>query len=172
MKVKGLVMAISCLLSRFKAYITCCFNCGKTYEKFDKFRRKHRYAYGSIFDKKMKILGVAKFDLALEPELNTRDLKVGGNLVGLFVHGDGRSGSEPLFVPRVVDKEIPEDDGYLICFVYDENKGKSETVIIDAKTMASEPIGVVDLPTRVPCGFHSIFVSQEQLDNQRYNSPK
>jgi hypothetical protein len=123
MKVKGLVMAISCLLSRFKAYITCCFNCGKTYEKFDKFRRKHRYAYGSIFDKKMKILGVAKFDLALEPELNTRDLKVGGNVVGLFVHGDGRSGSEPLFVPRVVDKEIPEDDGYLVCFVYDENKG-------------------------------------------------
>jgi carotenoid cleavage dioxygenase-like enzyme len=37
---------------------------------------------------------------------------------------------------------------------------KSETVIIDAKTMASEPVGVVNLPTRVPCGFHSIFVSQ------------
>jgi carotenoid cleavage dioxygenase-like enzyme len=37
---------------------------------------------------------------------------------------------------------------------------KSETVIIDAKTMASEPVGVVNLPTRVPVGFHSIFVSQ------------
>ncbi|CAM6036841.1 unnamed protein product [Sphagnum compactum] len=134
--------------------------------------RKQRYAYVSIFDKEMKIVGVAKFDLALEPELNTRDLKIGGNIIGLFVHGDGRWGSEPLFVPRVVDKEIPEDDGYLICFVYDENKGKSETVIIDAKTMASEPVGVVNLPTRVPAGFHSIFVSQEQLDNQRYNSPK
>ncbi|CAK9238338.1 unnamed protein product [Sphagnum jensenii] len=134
--------------------------------------RKQRYAYGAIFDKKMTVIGVAKFDLALEPELNTRDLKIGGNIIGLFVHGDGRRGSEPLFVPRVVDKEIPEDDGYLICFVYDENKGKSETVIIDAKTMASEPVGVVNLPTRVPVGFHSIFVSQEQLNNQRYNSPK
>jgi carotenoid cleavage dioxygenase-like enzyme len=33
-------------------------------------------------------------------------------------------------------------------------------VVIDAKTMASEPVAVVSLPSRVNGGFHSIFVPQ------------
>jgi carotenoid cleavage dioxygenase-like enzyme len=39
-------------------------------------------------------------------------------------------------------------------------------VIIDAKTMASKPVAVVSLPARVPAGFHTIFVSEEQLKTQ------
>jgi len=37
---------------------------------------------------------------------------------------------------------------------------KSEVVIIDAKTMAPEPVAVVTLPKRVPYGFHALFVSE------------
>ncbi len=68
----------------------------------------------------LKIVGVAKYDLFLEPDLGTKDLKIGGNIKGLFLHGDGRQGSEPTFVPRTPSKELLEDDGYLICFVYDK----------------------------------------------------
>jgi carotenoid cleavage dioxygenase-like enzyme len=33
-------------------------------------------------------------------------------------------------------------------------------VIIDAKTMAPEPVAVVALPKRVPYGFHALFVNE------------
>ncbi len=85
--------------------------------------RKQRYVYGSIMDDMLKIVGVAKYDLSLELELGTRDLKIGGNIKGLFLHGDGRQGSEPTFVPCTPSKELLEDDGYLICFVYDKKVG-------------------------------------------------
>jgi len=37
---------------------------------------------------------------------------------------------------------------------------KSEVVVIDAKTMAPNPVAVVGLPRRVPHGFHALFISQ------------
>ena len=37
---------------------------------------------------------------------------------------------------------------------------KSQVVILDAKTMSVDPVAVVNLPTRVPYGFHGIFVSE------------
>lgn len=33
-------------------------------------------------------------------------------------------------------------------------------MIVDAKTMAAEPVAVVKLPNRVPYGFHAIFMSE------------
>ena len=33
-------------------------------------------------------------------------------------------------------------------------------MIIDAKTMAPEPVAVVKLPQRVPYGFHALFMSE------------
>ncbi|CAK9212803.1 unnamed protein product [Sphagnum troendelagicum] len=129
--------------------------------------RRQRYVYGCIFNDTPKVVGVVKYDVSVEPELPPQDLKVGGNISGLFLHGDGRYGSEVFFVPcNTVGKDIQEDDGYLICFVHDEKIGNSEVVIIDAKTMASKPVAVVSLPSRVPAGFHTIFVSEEQLKTQ------
>ncbi len=67
---------------------------------------------------------MVKYDVSVEPELPPQDLKVGGNINGLFLHGDGRYGSEVFFVPRnAVGKDIQEDDGYLLCFVHDEKIG-------------------------------------------------
>ncbi|KAJ4905133.1 hypothetical protein Rs2_19084 [Raphanus sativus] len=45
--------------------------------------------------------------------------------------------------------------------------GKKSCVnVIDAKTMSAEPVAVVDLPHRVPYGFHAFFVTEEQLQEQ------
>lgn len=32
--------------------------------------------------------------------------------------------------------------------------------VIDAKTMSAEPVAVVELPKRVPYGFHAFFVTE------------
>ena len=38
--------------------------------------------------------------------------------------------------------------------------------IFDAKSMSSSPVATVELPYRVPSGFHGLFVPQAELDTQ------
>ncbi|KAJ3673008.1 hypothetical protein LUZ60_006382 [Juncus effusus] len=128
--------------------------------------RKQRYVYGTILDEIAKVKGIIKFDLHAQPEQSKEKLEKGGNIMGIFDLGTGRYGSEAVFVPRQPGGTGEEDDGYLIFFVHDENTGKSEVNVIDAKTMSSEPVAVVELPNRVPYGFHAFFVNEEQLSNQ------
>ncbi|KAJ3673009.1 hypothetical protein LUZ60_006383 [Juncus effusus] len=128
--------------------------------------RKQRYVYSMILDGIAKNKGIIKFDLHSEPEKDKEKLEEGGNIMGIFDLGTGRYGSEAVFVPRQPGGTGEEDDGYLIFFVHDENTGKSEVNVIDAKTMSSEPVAVVELPNRVPYGLHAFFVNEEQLSNQ------
>ncbi|OMO69765.1 Carotenoid oxygenase [Corchorus capsularis] len=128
--------------------------------------RKQRYVYGTILDSIAKVKGIVKFDLHGEPEEGKAKIEVGGNVQGIFDLGPGRFGSEAVFVPREAGTACEEDDGYLIFFVHDENTGKSSVNVIDAKTMSADPVAVVDLPHRVPYGFHALFVTEEQLQEQ------
>ncbi|XP_015062345.1 carotenoid 9,10(9',10')-cleavage dioxygenase 1-like [Solanum pennellii] len=128
--------------------------------------RKQRYVYGTTLNSIAKVTGVIKFDLHAEPETGKSQLEVGGNVQGIFDLGPGRFGSEAVFVPSRPGTEREEDDGYLIFFVHDENTGKSAVNVIDAKTMSAEPVAVVELPKRVPYGFHAFFVTEEQIQEQ------
>ncbi|XP_037431903.1 carotenoid 9,10(9',10')-cleavage dioxygenase-like [Triticum dicoccoides] len=129
--------------------------------------RKQRYVYCTILDSIAKVTGVIKFDLHAEPESVKKQLEVGGNVMGIYDLGPGRFGSEAVFVPKEPGVSGEEDDGYLILFVHDENTGKSEVNVIDAKTMSPDPVAVVELPNRVPYGFHAFFVNEEQLVHQQ-----
>ncbi|KAK6804071.1 hypothetical protein RDI58_001855 [Solanum bulbocastanum] len=128
--------------------------------------RKQRYVYGTTLNSIAKVTGVIKFDLHAEPETGKSQLEVGGNVQGIFDLGPGRFGSEAVFVPSQPGTECEEDDGYLIFFVHDENTGKSAVNVIDAKTMSAEPVAVIELPKRVPYGFHAFFVTEEQIQEQ------
>ncbi|VFQ75925.1 unnamed protein product [Cuscuta campestris] len=128
--------------------------------------RKQRYVYGTILNNIAKVKGVIKFDLHAEPETMKTQLEVGGNVQGIFDLGPSKFGSEAVFVPRQPGTTCEEDDGYLIFFVHDETTGKSAVNVIDAKTMSSDPVAVVELPKRVPYGFHAFFVTEEQLQLQ------
>ncbi|XP_042061398.1 carotenoid 9,10(9',10')-cleavage dioxygenase-like [Salvia splendens] len=128
--------------------------------------RKQRYVYGTVLDSIAKVTGIVKFDLHAEPEIGKEKIEVGGNVSGLFDLGPGRFGSEAVFIPREPGTASEEDDGYLIFFVHDENTGKSAVNVIDAKTMSPDPVAVVELPRRVPYGFHAFFVNEEQLQEQ------
>ena len=54
-------------------------------------------------------------------------------------------------------------------FVHDISQGESglsEFWLMDAKTMSSNPIAVVNLPVRVPFGFHGLYLTEEQVKSQ------
>lgn len=88
------------------------------------------------------------------PRINKQDLQTG--TTSHFELGAGRHTGEPYFVPRA--GASAEDDGYLMSFVFDEGRQKSELLIIDAQDFTRQPLARVLLPARVPYGFHGSWV--------------
>ena len=68
----------------------------------------------------------------------TRDLGPGVNL------------GEFIFVPRADD--AGEDDGVVMGLTFDRARGRSSFVVLDAAGL--DPVATVELPVRVPAGFH------------------
>eukprot|EP01113_Clastostelium_recurvatum_P047688 TRINITY_DN8548_c0_g1_i1.p1 TRINITY_DN8548_c0_g1~~TRINITY_DN8548_c0_g1_i1.p1 ORF type:complete len:545 (+),score=130.31 TRINITY_DN8548_c0_g1_i1:37-1635(+) len=87
-----------------------------------------------------------------------------GKVVKRMSFGGG-NGGEAVFVPRKGAKD--EDDGYLMTFVYWPETDTSEFWIVDARTLSNEPVAVVELPQRVPYGFHGIWMSEEEINAQK-----
>ncbi len=75
--------------------------------------------------------------------------------------GDGRWGSEAPFAPR--PGAAAEDDGYLVSYVHDEREDRSEVAILDAADVTAGPLCRLELPVRVPLGFHATWVPGERL---------
>ncbi|XP_013664041.2 carotenoid 9,10(9',10')-cleavage dioxygenase 1 [Brassica napus] len=126
-------------------------------------KNRYVYGYGTFLDGISKVTGIIKLDLHAEAETGNRILQVGGNIKGIYKLGQGIYCSDAIYVPR---ESAEEDDGYLIFFVHDENTGKSCVNVIDARTMSAEPVAIVELPHRVPYGFHALFVTERQLQEQ------
>jgi carotenoid cleavage dioxygenase len=60
--------------------------------------------------------------------------------------------SEPIFVPRSVD--AAEGDGFVLALVYRAAENRSDLLILDAQAIDAEPLARIELPVRVPYGFH------------------
>ncbi|CAF2113933.1 unnamed protein product [Brassica napus] len=123
-------------------------------------KNRYVYGYGTVLDGIPRVKGIIKFDLHAEAETGKTKLRVGGNIKGIYEMGQGTYGPDAIYVPGATAEE---DDGYLIFYAHDENTGKSCVNVIDAKTMSSEPVAVVELPHRVPYGFHALFVTEVLL---------
>lgn len=67
-------------------------------------------------------------------------------------YGGRRSGGEPVFAPD--PEATAEDAGWLLTFVHDPDTDQSTLRVVDAETMDDEPVAEVQLPRRVPFGFH------------------
>ncbi len=65
-----------------------------------------------------------------------------------------RHGGEPFFVPG----GSGEGEGWLMLFVYDHGTDQSVLAILDALRPDRGPIAEIDLPRRVPFGFHGCWV--------------
>ena len=79
-----------------------------------------------------------------------RDHETGVRRIREFGEGDGVS--EPIFVPRTPDS--PEGDGFVLALVYRAAENRSDLLILDASAIDAEPLARVEIPVRVPYGFH------------------
>ena len=70
--------------------------------------------------------------------------------------GPGHASLEPVFVPR--SGATDEDDGYIMSYVYNGERNSSEVVILSAQDFTGQPLAVVELPVRVPFGFHGNWI--------------
>lgn len=67
-------------------------------------------------------------------------------------YGRGRVTLEPVFVRR--EGAQAEDDGWILSYVYDAERDASDVVILDAQDFSGDPVAIIQLPVRVPFGFH------------------
>lgn len=98
----------------------------------------------------MNFKGFIKYDLEKE------------QIVKYVAFGETRTAGEVFFHRR--ENATSEDDGYIMTFVWDWSSQTSEIVMWDAKTMDEEPILRVATRSRVPMGFHSYFVPEDELE--------
>ncbi|WP_411287005.1 carotenoid oxygenase family protein [Phenylobacterium sp.] len=83
------------------------------------------------------------------------DLKTGKREVYELNGGDLTS--EPVFTPRSADAQ--EGDGWLTAVIWRAAEDRSDLVVFEAQDVAAGPIGVAQMPRRVPFGFHGNWVS-------------
>jgi carotenoid cleavage dioxygenase len=112
--------------------------------------RPHRYGYAVAVGTNDDIVGA-------ESMLVCHDLERGTSVERSF--GRGAVVGEAVFVPRADD--AVEDDGWLLTLAYSPDKDTSELYVLNAADPAGEPQAVVELPQRVPVGFHGNWVPDQ-----------
>jgi carotenoid cleavage oxygenase len=106
--------------------------------------RRNRYGYGATF---------GALDAGGGPAIK-HDLVAATSVE--HDYGPGRETLEPVFVPR--EGATDEDDGWVMSYVYDATTDRSDVVILDAQDFTGDPVATVQLPVRVPFGFHGNWV--------------
>ena len=86
------------------------------------------------------------------------DLETGASQVRDF--GPGGVPGEPVFAPA--ESPESEDHGWLMTYVYDKARDGSDLVLLDARDLTAEPVAVVELPQRVPFGFHGSWLADSE----------
>ncbi|HEX3914089.1 MAG TPA: carotenoid oxygenase family protein [Steroidobacteraceae bacterium] len=71
-----------------------------------------------------------------------------------FARGD--SVGEPVFVPR--SAQAAEGDGWILAVLHRAAEDRSDLLILNAQDISGEPEAVLELPCRVPAGFHGSWV--------------
>jgi carotenoid cleavage dioxygenase-like enzyme len=78
----------------------------------------------------------------------------------LVEYGEEANAGEPVYVPNPDSDR--EEDGWLMCFVYNPDEGAFLS-IVSAGNFAAGPIAKVHIPTRVPNGFHANWMQNLTL---------
>jgi carotenoid cleavage dioxygenase-like enzyme len=122
--------------------------------------RPHRYGYSAVAREVSQATVSANGDFADDAFANAvlkHDLAAGT----VQAHGFGRdaAASEAVFAPVASDAD--EDDGYVMAFVHDPDRGATDLVIIAARDFTGEPVARIHLPARVPLGFHGSWIPDQ-----------
>jgi all-trans-8'-apo-beta-carotenal 15,15'-oxygenase len=76
--------------------------------------------------------------------------------VDLFDFGPDRTSLEPVFVPR--PGSDGDDDGWLICLVYDAPSRRSHYAVLDARQVSDGPLATLSLPVSAGATFHGSWL--------------
>ena len=122
--------------------------------------RAHRYGYSAVtaqVDRATVQMDGTFRDAAFADALLKHDLVAG--TVGEHRLPRNASVGEAVFAPSTPDAD--EDDGYVMAFVHDPDRGATDLVVLSAQDFAGPPVATVHLPARVPLGFHGSWVADE-----------
>jgi carotenoid cleavage dioxygenase len=114
--------------------------------------RKTRYGYGVDHSctTSLQWLGLRKLDLS-----------TGEDLGGWSDDKQHSWYSEPWFAEA--DTPQSEDDGYVIAFQWNAALKRQTLDIFDAHDLSRGPVAQVELPHRVPTGFHACWIERDRL---------
>ena len=73
--------------------------------------------------------------------------------------GPGWSAGEPVFVPA--GEGAAEDEGWLVAIVHNPLRNAGDLVILDATDVSGRAVAHVQLPVRVPSGFHGNWIPDD-----------
>jgi carotenoid cleavage dioxygenase len=110
-----------------------------------------RYGYAAAFDPRLASGGTLRF-----AGITKHDVQAAETIT--WQAGDGVFVGEPAYVPRAGGPDDDEDDGYVLTFSRDERRGSSQVLMFDSKNFGAPPICRIQLPRRVPYGFHVSWV--------------
>jgi carotenoid cleavage dioxygenase-like enzyme len=121
--------------------------------------RPHRYGYSAVVGDVSRATVQPNGDFrddAFANALLKHDLSAG--TVEVHPFGRGAAAGEAVFAPS--SPEAAEDDGYVMAFVHDPDRGAADLVVLAAQDFAGPPVAVVHLPARVPLGFHGSWIPE------------
>ena len=120
--------------------------------------RPHRYGYSAV-------LGAAGRS-TVRPDGDFRDDAFADTLLKhdlvagtVQAHRFGRDAvvGEAVFAPA--SPEACEDEGYVMAFVHDPDRGAADLVVLAAQDFTGDPLATVHLPARIPLGFHGSWTA-------------
>lgn len=109
--------------------------------------KRARYGYATSFDG-------SSGDIEFGPLLRYDAVE---NTSVLHDYGPRRASMEAVFVPRGDD--AAEDDGWVMSVIYDAAEDSSQLVLLDGQDFSGKPACTIQLPNRVPFGFHGNWVA-------------
>lgn len=93
--------------------------------------------------------GDVVFDSVLRYDLSTGDAVA-------YCYGPSHRCGEPVFCPDPAGRD--EEDGWIVNFVTDLSTDSTRFVVLAASDLTAGPVCEVELPRRVPAGFHGNWV--------------
>jgi carotenoid cleavage dioxygenase-like enzyme len=118
----------------------------------------HRYGYSAV----IAAVGHATIspggdfaDEAFSNALLKHDLAAGA--VQAHEFGKDATAGEAVFAPAAPD--AAEDDGYVMAYIHNPDRGAADLVILAAQDFTAEPVARVHLPARIPLCFHSSWIA-------------
>ena len=122
--------------------------------------RPHRYGYSAVIGAVGQATISLSGDFADEAFANAllkHDLTAG--TVQAHEFGQDATAGEAVFAAAAPG--AAEDDGYVMAYIHNPDRGAANLVILAAQDFTAEPVARVHLPARIPLGFHGSWIADQ-----------